>query len=278
VTTLEDRFVERLAAWNVRVERSFQTESSMIAFGRRMEEPVVVKIVEREGDEWSSGAVLEAFDGRGTVRVIDHVPGALLLERLDPGSSLTGVVLEGRDEDATAIIADVISRMSPGPAPVGIPTAVELGAAFSRYRATRDSQIPADLVNSAERVYNELGETQTSTRLLHGDLQHYNVLFDSARSWVAIDPKGIVGELEYELGASLRNPVDMPDLLSDPVVIHRRIDRYATALHLDPVRILRWAFAQAVLSAIWGFEDGFRIADDSVPIRLAYALAPSTNV
>ena len=42
--------------------------------------------------------------------------------------------------------------------------------------------------------------------LLHGDLQHYNVLLDKDRGWVAIDPKGVVGELEYEVGALLRNP------------------------------------------------------------------------
>ncbi|HVD61410.1 MAG TPA: aminoglycoside phosphotransferase family protein [Gemmatimonadaceae bacterium] len=274
MTALEDRFVERLAAWQVQVERSFQTESSIIAFGHRADQRVVVKIVEREGDEWKSGAVLEAFDGRGVVRVLDHVEGSLLLERIEPGTPLTGLVLEGRDEEATAIIADVISRMSPKTAPAGTPTAVELGAAFARYRATGDSQIPGDLVSSAERVYRELGETQTSTRLLHGDLQHYNILFDSDRGWVAIDPKGIVGELEYELGASLRNPYELPDLFCDLIVARRRIDQYSRLLGLDATRILRWAFAQAVLSAIWGFEDGFRIPKDSVPIRLAHALAP----
>ena len=274
MSALEDRFVERLAAWQVQVERSFQTESSIIAFGHRADQRVVVKIVEREGDEWKSGAVLEAFDGRGAVRVLDYMEGALLLERIEPGTPLTGLVLEGRDEEATAIIADIISRMSPKAAPAGTPTAVELGAAFARYRATGDSQIPGDLVSSAERVYRELGETQTSSRLLHGDLQHYNILFDSDRGWVAIDPKGIVGELEYELGASLRNPYELPDLFCDRVVVRRRIDEYANLLHLNPTRILRWAFAQAVLSAIWGFEDGFRIPENSVPIRLGYALAP----
>jgi len=274
VSALEDRFVERLAAWQVQVERSFQTESSIIAFGHRADQRVVVKIVEREGDEWKSGAVLEAFDGRGAVRVLDYMEGALLLERIEPGTPLTGLVLEGRDEEATAIITDVISRMSPTAPPARPPTAVEHRAAFARYRATGDSQIPGDLVSSAERVYRELGETQTSSRLLHGDLQHYNILFDSDRGWVAIDPKGIVGELEYELGASLRNPYELPDLFCDRVVVLRRIDEYANLLHLNPTRILRWAFAQAVLSAIWGFEDGFRIPENSVPIRLGYALAP----
>lgn len=273
MSTLEERFVERLAAWHVQSERGFQTESSIIAFGTRVDQRVVVKIVQHEGDEWNSGRVLAAFDGRGTVRVLDYVEGALLLERLDPGNLLSGIVLEGRDDEATAIIADVISRMSPTTAPTGTPTAIELAESFSRYRASGDSQIPVELSSSAERVYRELCETETSPRLLHGDLQHYNVLFDSSRGWLAIDPKGIVGEIEYELGASLRNPYEMPDVLCNPEVIRRRVDQYAKLPGLDATRILRWAFAQAVLSAIWGFEDGYRIPRESVPIRLAYALA-----
>ena len=32
-----------------------------------------------------------------------------------------------------------------------------------------------------------------------------NVRFDSGRGWLAIDPKGVFGELEYEVGAVVRN-------------------------------------------------------------------------
>lgn len=246
----------------------------MIAFGMRGDQRVVVKIVRRKNDEWESGRVLDAFDGRGAVRVLDYIEGALLLERLEPGILLRDVALDGGDQEATETIADLISRMSPARAPVGTPTAADLARGFSWYRASGDSQIPVELLSSAERVYRELCETETSPRLLHGDLQHYNILFDSSRGWVAIDPKGIVGEIEYELGASLRNPHEMPDVLCNPEVIRRRVDQHANLLGLDPTRILRWAFSQAVLSAIWGFEDGYGIPRESVPIRLAYALAP----
>ena len=61
-------------------------------------------------------------------------------------------------------------------------------------------------VERAQRLYVGLCASQTSTRLLHGDLHHYNILRDGDRGWVAIDPKGVVGEVEYEIGAALRNP------------------------------------------------------------------------
>ncbi len=82
------------------------------------------------------------------------------------------------------------------------------------------------------------------------------------------------GELEYELGASLRNPWKMPDLLTSPKTVERRINQFAKALNLDGGRITGWAFSQAVLSAIWNFEDGYDIPPDTMPIRLAHVLAP----
>jgi streptomycin 6-kinase len=94
--------------------------------------------------------------------------------------------------------------------------------------------------------------------LLHGDLQHYNVLFDNDHGWVAIDPKGVVGELEYEVGAILRNPVDLPEYYTTPAIINRRLRTLTDLLNLNHSRALNWSFAQAVLSAIWQVEDGER--------------------
>jgi streptomycin 6-kinase len=107
--------------------------------------------------------------------------------------------------------------------------------------------------------------------LLHGDLHHYNVIRDAKRGWLAIDPKGLVGELEYEVGAALRNPYERPGLLADPATIERRIRCFETELALDGNRILRWAFAQAVLAAAWDLEDGQRLDDGNAWIALADA-------
>jgi streptomycin 6-kinase len=73
---------------------------------------------------------------------------------------------------------------------------------------------------------------------------------------VAIDPKGVVGELEYEIGAILRNPVGYPDVFASISTIERRVEFLVNQLSLNFERVLRWTFAQAVLSAIWEIEDG----------------------
>lgn len=272
------RFNERVRAWRATVESSFETESSLIGFGRQSDRAVVVKVVKRPGDEWNSGRMLEAFDGQGMARVYEHVEGAMLLERLEPSTSLSTLVVDGRDEEATDIVADVISRIKRTDAPPSTPTAKELARAFDWYRKTGDAQIPPGLVDKAERIYNDLADSQNKTRLLHGDLQHYNILHDAKRGWLAIDPKGIVGELEYEIGASLRNPYETPAVFSAPQVIERRIKQFESALKLDPDRILGWGFSQAVLSAIWGVEDGYSVPPESVPIILAHSMSKMLGV
>jgi streptomycin 6-kinase len=94
------------------------------------------------------------------------------------------------------------------------------------------------------------------------------------RGWVAIDPKGVVGELEYEIGAILRNPVEQPDLFASTSTIERRLSRLASMLHLNYERALAWAFAQAVLSAIWDVEDGYRVEAEHHALRLARTIKP----
>jgi len=162
--------------------------------------------------------------------------------------------------------------MSGTAAPAWCPTVTDLGRGFSWYAATGDTQIPLPLVRRAGAMYAELCETQRETRLLHGDLQHYNILEDRERGWIAIDPKGVVGEVEFELGAALRNPVERRDIFADSATIESRIRAWSSRLPVDAGRVLRWGFAQAVLSAIWHVEDGYTIPMDSGPLALAAAI------
>jgi streptomycin 6-kinase len=273
---LKGRIAERVRAWGVRAERAFATETSAFVLGTRDGRPVVVKVARAAGDEWRSGEITAAFGGRGVVQVHDHVDRAALLERLVPATPLVSLVLEGRDDEATEALATLLRRMSPGDPPVACATVQALGLGFDRYLATADTQIPRELVLHAQRVYAELEAAQREPALLHGDLQHYNVLRDERLGWVAIDPKGVVGELEYEIGAALRNPYERPELLASPEVIERRLAIFYAALGIDVDRARAWAFAQAVLSAIWSVEDGHAVGASNAALRLAHAIAESS--
>lgn len=261
---------EKAAAWHVTINEIRETPYSLLGFGMREGTRVVLKLSKRAGDESNSGEVLKAFGEEGAVRVYECEIGAVLIERLDPGEELVNLVNRGEDDEATRILARVILKLADHSPPAGCPTVADWGRGFERYLRSGDLQIPTDLVREAAGLYQELALSQRNQMLLHGDLQHYNVLFDSHRDWIAIDPKGVVGELEYEVGPILRNPVDHPDLFVDPAVINRRLKILTTTLNLDHSRVLRWSFAQAVLSAIWNIEDGEPVSHPA--LKLAHTL------
>jgi streptomycin 6-kinase len=122
-------------------------------------------------------------------------------------------------------------------------------------------RVPGDLLASAQTAHAALCASQRNVRLLHGDLHQDNLLFDRTRGWLAVDPKGIVAEPEFEAGALFRNPWERPDLFRDPVRIRARLACLGQALPLDLARVRSWAFVQAVLAALWGIEDGIPAAE-----------------
>jgi len=265
---LETKAVE----WNVDLDEVRETPTSLIGFGVRGGVRVVLKISKQDGDESHSGEVLKAYGGEGAVRVYESEPNAVLLERLEPGEQLVNLVKHGRDVEATKSLAEVIAKLANHEAPVGCPTVTDWGRAFDRYLRSGDKQIPRAVVEEAREMYDELASSQRQTMLLHGDLQHYNVLFDNARGWIAIDPKGVIGELEYELNALLRNPIELPDVFANPVTINRRLETLTTALNLNRARALRWSYTQSILSALWDIEDGHPLTPNTPSLLLASAL------
>ena len=266
-------FAER---WSVTLDdASIETASSLIGFGIRRGRRVVLKIVKRPGDEWLAGSITRAFDGPAMVRVLELDDGAVLLERALPGTSLVDVVAAGDDDRATSVIAGIMRNLSPGEPPTGTRTVEDWGRTFERYHASGDGQIASSLVHRAHALYGLLCTSQTNCRLLHGDLQHSNILFDDDRGWIAIDPKGIIGEPEVEVGPFLRNPTDALELFNNPIVVERRLHVLCTTAGLRYERAVRWAFALAVLSAIWTVEDDGVVQGDNPALILAGALRRS---
>lgn len=262
----------KAAAWNVTLEDTRETPTSQLGFGVRAGRRVVIKITKNDGDESHSGEVLKAFAGDGAVRLYESETGAALLERLEPGEQLVNLVKRDEDKEATRVLAQVMKKLAHHQAPAECPTVADWGRGFDRYLASGNRQLPLELVHEARDLYQDLTSTQGTTMLLHGDLQHYNVLFDNERGWVAIDPKGVVGEWEYEVGPLLRNPVEHPELFANVEIINRRLKILTTLLPLNYSRVLRWSYAQSILSAIWDIEDGYQITPDNPSLSLARLL------
>ena len=193
--------------------------------------------------------------------------GAMLLEKAVPGDSLLELFKNGRDEEATEIFAGMaisIRAAKPraadqGTSGWGFATTADWGRGWRRLRELAGGgtgPVGKALFERSEAVYAELLASSSRQTLLHGDLHHQNILSTGGGGWIAIDPKGVLGEPEYEAGAWIRNPLPLlaesPDMRG---MLARRIAIISERLGYDPRRVGRWAFAQAVLAAIWMVED-----------------------
>src|SRR4030095_3104271 len=117
--TLDERFAAHAREWDVTVAEVRTTETSQLGFGTRRHRQVVLKVIRKENsEEWRCGDVLEAFGGAGVIRPIEYAAGAVLLPRILPGCDLASQCVDGGDEEATEIIANLLKRMSDTPAHV----------------------------------------------------------------------------------------------------------------------------------------------------------------
>lgn len=231
----------------------FETQTSTIQFVRRGGMSCVLKVGHAQGDE-ATAAVLSHYEGQGSVKVLASDGVASLLQRASPGTPLSQVVAAGRDDEATQIFCEVSNKLHTRPRPTShFPDLERWGSAFE---GTAAVALPAELVAEASATYIDLCASQTRRVLLHGDLHHDNILFDEVSGWLAIDPKGVIGEAEFESGAFLRNPTDDPRNFAVPEIIARRVGIMCNEQGWSRDRVLRWCFAQGVLSAIWSIEDG----------------------
>jgi len=269
LSPVSDRLRTHAREWDVTVESVRETETSLIGFGARGAEQVVLKVARQPAEEWRAGALMAAFGGNGLVRPLDYADGAVLLQRLKPGHDLSEYPLARKDDEATHIIAGIIGQMSSVTSPSfqGVPVG-NLADDFQTCRENGCDFVSPAIIERAEHLFLELSKTQQQPRVLHGDLHHYNVLFDRRQGWVAIDPWGPEAEIEYEVGASLRNPIDAPDLLARTETYVARLRIHERCLGFNADRALRWAFAQAVLAALWCPTEGL-----GVDMRLPFATA-----
>lgn len=263
-----DEWLQRLPAiltqcaqrWSLTVMPHFSNLSyNYVAPARRADgTAAILKLGVPNAELRNEIEALRLYDGRGICRLLDFDLdlGALLLERLQPGVMLSTIT---DDEQAISLAAQVMRQLwRPAPPTHSFPTVAKWAKGMERLRTTFDGgtgPFPAKLVEEAERLFAELIPSMGEPMLLHGDLHHYNILTAEREPWLAIDPKGLVGESAYETGALLRNPFGIekrPDLVQFTT---RRIDQLAAELHMDRARIRGWNVAQALLSVWWDYED-----------------------
>lgn len=248
--------------WSLEIGPPFQLSYNYVAPAAMSDgTQVVLKLSAPDKEAGNERDALRLFDGDGICRLLHDAPElrAMVIERVTPGLPLVSLAMED-DAAATDVAIGLFQRIwRPPPAAHTFETLDDRVRGFERHRQRFDGgsgPLPRRLFDEGERCFHELLRTAPQAVLMHGDLHHNNILSATREPWLAIDPKGVVGDPGYDLGAFLYNPIPGLLTMSDPArVIARRIDQLADGLSMDRTRIRGWGMAQAVLSAIWSIED-----------------------
>ena len=241
---LPARVTELAERWGLEVGAPYQPSgyTSWAAPATRGGEPCVLKV--QVPDEWSAyeAPALRHFDGRAAIRLLDADEWALLLERCDPGTPL----LAEPDDVATRVVAETLAELWAAPA---------AGEAFRHVRDVAGEwravlrRSPLDRAADALAALDDLLADEVDEVVLHSDLHPGNVLRAARRPWLAIDPKGLVGERAYDAVPVVRDRATEAN-------VARRLDVVTGELGLDRERVRAWALVRCVEGAAWSYEAG----------------------
>jgi streptomycin 6-kinase len=189
----------------------------------------VLKVTPPEDDESDEEAeALQLWAGNGAVRLLrrDRSRRALLIERA--GDDISNLA----EEEATRIaVATGLKLWRPAAEPFRW-----IGDHVPKWL---DSAGGHELAPLARELYASLDVSRET--LVHGDFHHHNIL-RSARGPLAIDPKPMLGEPEYDVPSYLWNPL-FYRMRRD--VTERRLAAFAAA-GLDEERMRKWTVIRGV--------------------------------
>jgi len=233
------------AAWVLRVGKPYAASSVSFALPatRADGSPAVLKIQFPDRESEREAEALARWCGEGAVRLLEHDPErhALLLERCDPGTPLSGE----EPERALDVLVGLLPRLwLPAAAPFR--PLVEEAAWWADGLVERWEQagrpFERRLVDAALDLLLVLPDSQGEQVLLHQDLHADNVLRAARQPWLAIDPKPLAGERELGAAPIIRSF----ELGHGRQAVLRRLDRLAAELGLDRERARGWTIAQTV--------------------------------
>ncbi|MGL4286160.1 MAG: aminoglycoside phosphotransferase family protein [Phreatobacter sp.] len=243
-------FQPYLSRWGLTADGApFATRSSRLLPVLHEGRPAMLKIAV-EAEERTGGRLMVWWDGDGAARVFAHDDHALLMERATGDERLAALVRAGHDDAASRIICTAAARLH-SPRRQSLPKLVGLDHWFRELgHAAQHGGLIAQAAAAARRLLSEPRDPV----VLHGDIHHGNILDFGPRGWLAIDPKGLFGERDFDFVNLFRNPDEATAL--SPGRFARQLAVVTEAAGLQANRLLQWILAFTGLSAVWQIGDG----------------------
>ncbi|WP_353641856.1 aminoglycoside phosphotransferase family protein [Mesorhizobium sp. WSM2239] len=223
-------------------------------------------------DELRGAHFLSWRNGDGAVKLLGFDSNKMLLEYAGERHLVDDLNTYG-DSVATEIAAEVMARLfAPSDLPIPgdlQPLRERFKSLFQRAKADRDAGRDGFYVEAATLAERLLADPR-DVRPLHGDLHHENIMH-GPRGWLAIDPKGVLGDPGFDAANMFYNPLDRDDLCLDPNRIASMAEIFARTLGQDVRSILDHAVAYGCLSAAWHGEDRNEV-DERRELSIAAAI------
>ena len=216
----------------------------------------VLKVNFPERETEHEADALAFWDGVGAARLLDRADdlGALLVERLEPGTQLWAITDEDGANEIAAEILRTLRREVGADEPFHALAseaerwAEEIPARWESLGRLFERRLVEEMVSA---IGDLLADPPRSV-LLHQDFHGGNVL-RSGDGWRAIDPKPLAGDPAFDTASLLRDRRD--SLRDDPRAerrVRRRLDLLSEALELDRERMRQWGIVHALA---WGVDD-----------------------
>lgn len=257
---LPETLAEAAARWSLTVLNPFEDLSYNYVTPALREGgiPVVIKAGVPGHELMDEIEALENFAGSGMAQLleVDRGNGVLLLERLVPGTPLLEVE---DDEEKTHIAAQLALKLwKPAPQNHSMTTIARWAEGFRKLREHFGGgcgPYPPEMVQRAEGIFADFLADQSEPVLLHGDFHTGNILRAAREPWLAIDPKGVVGNPYYDAAVFL---CDVDEGLPAEQIKSMTIRRAAILsemLDFERKLLLQAGYAFAILSGWWSIED-----------------------
>lgn len=181
--------------------------------------------------------------------------GMILMALLIPGTRLNEIkVLEERIFIAGTLLS-YTPKVSLHPSYMKYHRAMFTETMKKNKEKIRSSSL-FDYLGRAEGYYIELMALFSEAVILHGDLHHENMIYDEAKGWQIIDPKGYLGMKILEPGRYIINQI-WEDIDKGRDWTKETVSYLSEVLGYSEELLYKSAYIDCMLSSTWSLEDGY---------------------
>ena len=213
---------------------------------------VVIKVGCDKDLTTNEAKMLKYFKNYGAIDLFDFSKknNALLLKQAIDGKTLKSLYPKHIDF-VIDIYANIIKQIDNNPLlPASEFQPIDLW--LKVIDKVSSTKIDKKLLEKAIELKSTLLNSMKNPKLLHGDLHLDNILRNN-ENWLFIDPKGIVGEIEFEI-ANFDIFSKSEIKTANSKIFQERIEKIALKTTKSYQRIRDWIFVRLILSAAWYIE------------------------